>query len=179
MRPAKMTIAAASQRSAEAELNEPQPDKKPAVIAAFKHAVVSAIGEEAASQLEWAILAALRQSKWDTDKALERMQKLATFKEKNAQYFDNQTPQEFAGPAAIGMTSHLPTRTKDGELVMLIDGQKLKEFAKQYTMRDMLRYSVFYMALLLHDEETQVCSHSPGQGPWTSASPHSLVVQTT
>ena len=41
-------------------------------------------------------------------------------------------------------------------LVMLIDGPKLKDYAKSYTMKDMLRYSVFLMSLLLKDEETQV-----------------------
>ena len=40
--------------------------------------------------------------------------------------------------------------------MLLIDGVKLKDYAKAYTMTDMLRYSVFYMTLLLHDEETQV-----------------------
>ena len=39
---------------------------------------------------------------------------------------------------------------------MLIHGKKIADYAKSCTMRDMLRYSVFYMTLLLQDEDTQV-----------------------
>ena len=145
-----------SRRTAESELNEPPADEARAVLARFAERVTEAIGAEAAQRFDWAQLATLRQSKWDTDKALARMQKLAEFAKKNAQYFDGLEAAEFVDQARLGMTSHLPTRTSRGELVMLIDGVKLKDYAKSYTMRDMLRFSVFYMSLLMHDEETQV-----------------------
>ena len=141
---------------AEKELNEPSASEKETILAQFKARVVAATGDELAARFDWAMLACLRQSKWDSDKALERMNKLALFAQKNSQYFDGLQPDEFVGQAAIGMTSHLPTRTAKGELVMLIDGPKLKDYAKSYTMKDMLRYSVFLMSLLLKDEETQV-----------------------
>ena len=139
------------------ELNEPSSESvHAATVSGFAERVTAAIGEEPAKRFEWALLATLRQSKWDVDKALERMKKLAAFAEKNAEYFDGQTPEEFVGQAKIGVISHLPTRTANGELVLLIDGPKLKEYAKAFSMRDMMRLSVFYMSHLLHDEATQV-----------------------
>ena len=57
---------------------------------------------------------------------------------------DTVTERVPLGQAQVGMTSHLPTRTAKGELVLLIDGQRLKDYAKAYTMTGMLRYSVFY-----------------------------------
>jgi hypothetical protein len=152
-----MLLTAKSRQTAETELNEPATEAAQApILAAFKERVRAAIGADLAAQLDWAMLATLRQSKWDLEKASGRMEKLAAFASKNSKYFDGQSPGEFLGQAQIGMTSHLPTRTSSGELVLLIDGVKLKDYAKAYTMTDMLRYSVFYMTLLLHDEETQV-----------------------
>ena len=151
-----MPISEASARVAETDLNEPAGEARAAVLASFTASVTEKIGEAAASRFDWALLACLRQSKWDTTKALEKVCKLSAFAVKNEQYFEGLSPDEFIGQAAIGMTSHLPTRTSNGELVLLINGQKLKDYARSYTMRDMLRYSVFYLMLLLRDEETQV-----------------------
>ena len=149
-------LSAQSRQVAEVELNEPPQDAQAPILAQFRARVAAAVGSDLATRLEWATLATLRQSKWDLDKAFERMTKLAQFASTNASYFDGQSPAEFKGQACVGMISHLPTRTAKGELVLLIDGQKLREYARRYTMTDMLRYSVFYMAQLLQDEETQV-----------------------
>mmetsp|Transcript_76716 Transcript_76716/g.152084 ORF Transcript_76716/g.152084 Transcript_76716/m.152084 type:complete len:275 (-) Transcript_76716:209-1033(-) len=151
-----MPISADAARVAETDLNEPNGAERAAALASFQVNVKEAVGEEAASSFQWALLAALRQSKWDSDQALKRIKKLTEFASKNEQYFKDLAPEEFLGQAKIGMTSHLPTRNANGELVMLINGKKIADYAKSYTMRDMLRYSVFYMTLLLQDEETQV-----------------------
>ncbi len=145
-----------ARRVAAETLNEPSGSEREAVLNAFSQRVEEAIGAEAAERFSWAKLATLRQSKWDQALALERMKKLGAFAAKHAEYFESAEPAEFAGQAAIGMTSHLPTRNSRGELVMLIDGQKLGEYAKAHTVKDMLRFSVFYMTLLLHDDETQL-----------------------
>ena len=142
-------LSAQSRQVAEVELNEPPQDAQAPILAQFRARVAAAVGSDLATRLEWATLATLRQSKWDLDKAFERMTKLAQFASTNASYFDGQSPAEFKGQACMGMISHLPTRTAKGELVLLIDGQKLREYARRYTMTDMLRYSVFYMAQLL------------------------------
>ena len=147
-----MTIAAETAVVAAADLNEPNGAARAAVLDNFTASVKEAIGEEAAKSFEWAQLAALRQAKWDAEQALKRMKRLADFAAANAQYFEGLKPDEFIGQAAIGMTSHLPTRNSNGELVMLINGKMIAE----YTMHDMMRYSTFYMTLLLQDEETQV-----------------------
>ena len=145
-----------ARRVAAETLNEPSGSEREAVLNAFSQRVEEAIGAEAAERFSWAKLATLRQSKWDQALALERMKKLGAFAAKHAEYFESAEAAEFAGQAAIGMTSHLPTRNSRGELVMLIDGQKLGEYAKAHSVKDMLRFSVFYMTLLLHDDETQV-----------------------
>ena len=152
-----MPLSARSRRTAEQELNEPLSEHAISTsLTDFRQRVAAAIGEERASQLDWAVLATLRQSKWDANKALERMTTLAKFAQNNAKYFDGATATEFLGQAEIGMLSHLPTRTASGELVLLIDGKKLAPYAKSYTLVDMLRFSVFYMSMLLKDEQTQV-----------------------
>ena len=149
-------LSAQSRQVAEVELNEPPQDAQAPILAQFRARVAAAVGSDLATRLEWATLATLRQSKWDLDKAFERMTKLAQFASTNASYFECSLRSYFKGQACVGMISHLPTRTTKGELVLLIDGQKLREYARHYTMTDMLRYSVFYMAQLLQDEETQV-----------------------
>ena len=151
-----MPISAETARVAEADLNEPSGAARAAALESFRARVHEAIGQEAAGRFGWALLAALRQSKWDAEQALKRVTRLADFASKHAAYFDGLTPEEFVGQAQIGMTSHLPTRNAKGELVMLINGKRIADYAKSYAMRDMLRYSVFYMTLLLQDEETQV-----------------------
>ena len=152
-----MLADANARQVASSELNEPssESDMRCTVIR-FGQRTAAAIGEEPWPSASNGLFSPLRQSKWDVDKALERMKKLAAFAEKNAEYFDGQTPEEFVGQAKIGVISHLPTRTANGELVLLIDGPKLKEYAKAFSMRDMMRLSVFYMSHLLHDEATQV-----------------------
>lgn len=54
------------------------------------------------------------------------------------------------------MTSHLPSRNDRGQLVLLIHGEAMSALAKKHTMKDMLRFSVFYMRELICEEETQV-----------------------
>ena len=149
-------LSSESRRHAEEALNEPTGEARAAALAKFTDEVTDAVGAEAARQFEWAILATLRQSKWDGEGALRRMKALCEFARRHAEYFEAADAEQFRAIAAIGLTSHLPTRTAKNELVMLIDGQKLRAFATAYTMRDMLRYSVFYMSLLLADETTQV-----------------------
>ena len=151
-----MPISAETARAAELDLNEPVGAARTEALANFEASVQQAIGDDTAGRFRWANLAALRQSKWDADQALKRVIKLSEFAAKNEQYFEDLAPEEFVGQAQIGMLSHLPTRNANGELVMLIHGMKITEYARSYTMSDMLRYSVFYMTLLLQDEETQV-----------------------
>ena len=145
-----------SRRHAEAALNEPAESEQAAAVSKFAAEVLEAIGSEAAEQLQWAQLPTLRQCKWDAASALKKMKKLAEFRSKNTQYFDGATASEFRGQAALGMMSHLPTRTARYELVLLVDGQKLKPYAKSYSIQEMMRYSCFYMPLLLEDEMTQI-----------------------
>ena len=147
-------LSAETRRVAEDTLNEPRDGG--AALAAFTSRVTEAVGAEAVAPFEWALLATLRQSKWDGDVALARMKKLVEFAAKNAKYFDGAHADEFDSQCAIGMLGHLPTRNANGELVLLINGKRLTPYAKCYTLTDMLRFSVFYMTLLLKDEETQV-----------------------
>lgn len=151
-----MPISSLAGRVEETELNEPSGSGRTAALAGFSTRVRETIGDEHATLFEWAQLATLRQSKWDAEEALKRMAKLGEFARKSPQFFEGATHEELFGQAAIGMISHLPTRNANGELVMLIDGKRLTDYARQYEMRDMLRYSVFYMTLLLQDEETQI-----------------------
>ena len=149
-------LSSESRRHAEEALNEPTGEAREVALAKFTDDVTAAVGAEAVRQFEWAVLATLRQCKWDGESALKRMKALCEFAQRHAEYFEASDASQFRAIAAIGLTSHLPTRTSKNELVMLIDGQKLKAFAKAYTMRDMLAYSVFYMSHLLADETTQV-----------------------
>jgi len=152
-----MSISAETRaRAAERDLNEPTGAERSAALASFQASVEEAVGAEAASRFGWALLAALRQSKWDGERALKKVKKLVGFAAANDQYFEGLAPEEFLDQAKIGMTSHLPTRNARGELVLLINGKKIADYAKSYALRDMLRFSVFYMTLLLQDEDTQV-----------------------
>ena len=126
------------------------------MVDALRAQVVAAQGCKEAGRWEWALLAALRQVKWEPDRAFEGIQQLSAFAAKRPELFASLTAQEFVGQAAIGVTSHLPTRNDRGELVLLLNGEAMTELAREHTMQDMLRFSVFYMTHLIQDEETQV-----------------------
>lgn len=149
-----MPLDAATKAKAKEELHEPD-DTAPG-LAVLRSKFAEAVGAEEAERFEWALLATLRQAKWDQAKALDKMNALHKFSRKHAELFDNLTPDEFLGQAAIGVTSHLPTRNDRGELVLLVHGQAMSALARKHTMRDLLRYSVFYMRELMTDEQTQV-----------------------
>ena len=83
------SISADTKRVAESDLHEPSGGARTAALADFAERVKAAIGEESATHFEWAHLATLRQSKWDTDVALQRMQKLSAFALKNPSLFED------------------------------------------------------------------------------------------
>lgn len=151
--PAQPRLSSETRQRASRQINEPD-DTAPA-LAAFAARAAEVLSAEDARRFRWAYSAALRQAKWDADRALERVQALARFAAAHPELFSELRAAEFTGQAALGMCSHLPTRTTRGETVLLVHGERLGAFAKEYTMRDMLRYSVFYMTHLMHDEETQ------------------------
>lgn len=142
---------------AQQELNEPQDaTAAAAVVASLGDRVIEAQGAEEAARWEWALLATLRQCKWDEERAFESMNELSRFAAKRSALFQSLSAEEFLGQATIGMMSHLPTRNERGELVLLVNGEALSELAREHTMQDLLRFSVWYMSRLMRDEETQV-----------------------
>jgi len=151
---ARMVLTPSSAAKAKEELNEPE--DAAAVVAALRARVLAAQGDEEARRWEWALAATLRQVKWDADRAFEKLSELSAFAAKRPHLFAALNAQEFVGQATIGVTSHLPTRNNRGELVLLLNGEAMSELAREHTMQDMLRYSVFYMTHLMQDEETQV-----------------------
>jgi len=54
------------------------------------------------------------------------------------------------------MNTYLPTPNDRGELVILLECEKLNDFVRLYTQTDMLRFSVFLMMRLMKDKETQI-----------------------
>ena len=149
-----MPLSPASQLKAIEELNEPSnPDE---VIARARGLVIELIGAEEQLRLEWALPAMLRQAKWDVDRAVKKMHALSVYFGKHPELFRDASAGEFIGQASVEMMSHLPARNSRGELVLLVDGEKLSPYAREYTLTDMLRFSVFYMSVIMRDEETQV-----------------------
>jgi len=144
----------ASKAKAKVELNEPEDTA--AMVAAVRARVVAAQGSEEAGRWEWALLATLRQVKWEPDRAFEKIEQLSAFAAKRPELFASLTAQEFVGQATIGVMSHLPSRNDRGELVLLLNGEAMTELARAHSMQDMLRFSVFYMTHLMQDENTQV-----------------------
>jgi len=151
-----MGLTAASAATAASELNEPDATEAAVSLTALRTRVTEAHGTEEAARWEWALLATLRQCKWDLEKASKKVAALSNFAAKKPELFEAATPQEFLAQASIGVISHLPTRNSRGQLVMLLNGQAMTELAKRHTMTDMLRFSVFYMTYVMADEETQV-----------------------
>lgn len=151
------SLSPASAAKAQKELSEPEdPTAAAEIVASVRGRVVKVQGAEEAERWDWALLATLRQCKWDEEKALEGMKGLSHFAAKRSALFKSLSAEEFVGQASIGMISHLPTRNERGELVLLINGSAMNELAQQHTMQDVLRYSVWYMCHLMKDEETQV-----------------------
>jgi hypothetical protein len=149
-----MPLSPASQLKASEELNEPSnPDE---VIARARGLVIELIGVEEQQRFEWALPAMLRQAKWDVDRAVKKMHALSAYAGKHPELFQDASAGEFIGQAGVEMMSHLPARNSRGELVLLVDGEKLSPYAREYTLTDMLRFSVFYMSVIMRDEETQV-----------------------
>ena len=149
-----MPLSPASQLKASEELNEPSNSDE--VIARARELVIESIGTDEQRRFEWALPAMLRQAKWDVDRAVKRMAALSNYAGKHPELFRDASAGEFVGQASVGMMTHLPARNSRGELVLLIDGEKLTPYAKEYTLTDMLRFSVFYMSIIMRDEETQV-----------------------
>lgn len=149
-----MTISEASKQKAIAELNEPSNIDE--VLTSARERVIELIGADEQRRFEWALLAMLRQTKWDVDRAVDKMVALSAYAAKNPHCFVDATATEFIGQASVGMMSHLPTTNSRGELVLLVDGEKLTPYAKDYNLTEMLRFSVFYMSVIMADEETQV-----------------------
>jgi hypothetical protein len=139
-----------------ARQNLKEPEDAAAVFEQARLEVVALIGEEEQKRFDWALLAMLRQAKWDKAAAVKKMCALSKYASKNSHLFVDSTADEFIVQAEIGMMSHLPVRNSRGELVLLLDGVKLTPYAKKFTMTDMLRFSVFYMSKLMVSEETQI-----------------------
>lgn len=129
---------------------EPSTEEAAAAITALKE-------EVKIPELDWAVPAALRVAKWDTEKARLRMADLAAFRASHPQLFENLHASEFLPQAELGMNSYLPTRNSRGELVVLLECEKLNNFVdKKFTHTDMLRFSVFLMMRLMQDPQTQI-----------------------
>jgi len=136
------------------ELSEPA--DAAAVLEQARSDAVDLIGQDEVKRFDWALLAMLRQAKWDRSAAVKKLCNLSRYAAKNPHLFVEATAGEFLGQAATGMMSHLPVRNSRGELVLLLDGEKLTPYAREFTMTDMLRFSVFYMSILMSSEETQI-----------------------
>ena len=144
-----------AKKVAREELNEPE--DAASALAAFSASVIEALGAAEAERFLWAQKPTLRQCKWDTARALQKMRDLSAFAARRPELFADAAPADFLGQAALGMMSHLPTRTANGELVIVLHAEKLADYAaSEYTMSDMLRFSVFYMRRMMEDERTQV-----------------------
>lgn len=151
--PAAPRLSIETRARAMREINEPENPNE--LLAAFAARAGAALSAEDARRFRWSYSAALRQSKWDAERALERVQALVAFAATHPELFKELRAAEFTGQAELGMVSHLPTRTSRGETVLLVHGEKLGALAKAYSMHEILRYSVFYMMHLMHDQETQ------------------------
>ena len=117
---------------------------------------LDAIGPEALAQFEWALQPMMRGAKWDVEKAAGKMETLAKFAAKHPRLFEGLSPDAFLPLAEIGMMTPLPTRNNRGELVILLRMEKLDDFCRSFTMTDMLRFSVFYMGVMVKEEATQL-----------------------
>lgn len=87
-----MTLDAATKAKAKAELNEPD-DNEPC-LASLTSRFANAVGAVEASKYEWALLATLRQAKWDVDKALDKMKALSKFANAHSDLFEGLTAEE-------------------------------------------------------------------------------------
>jgi hypothetical protein len=153
-----MPLLPASQLKASEELNEPSnPDE---VIAQAHGLVLELIGAEEQQHFEWALLAMLRQAKWDIHQAAKKIYVLLAYAGRHPKLFQDASAGEFIRQAGVKMMSHLPARNSWGELVILVDGEKFSPYAREYTLTDMLRFSVFYMSVIMHDKETQAAQVS-------------------
>ena len=149
-----MPLLPASQLKASEELNEPSnPDE---VIAQARGLVLELISVEEQQRFKWALLAMLRQAKWDVDQAVKKIQALLAYAGRHPELFQDASAGEFIGQAGIEMMSHLPARNSRGKLVLLVDGEKLSPYTWEYTLTDMLHFSIFYMSVIMRNEETQV-----------------------
>jgi len=125
-------------------------------IAAFESSARLAVGDEFVDQFEWAVLATLRQGKWDWDKALMKMKALHKFSRKHPQLFSTRTAEDVTRIAEAGALSHLPRRNSRNELVLLMDGERLTEWSRSHSASELLNFVVAYVIELLQDEETQI-----------------------
>jgi len=57
--------------------------------------------------------------------------------------------------AELGVNTYLPTRNDRGELVVLLECEKLNAFVKNFNQTDMLRFSVFLMMRLAQDRDME------------------------
>lgn len=147
---------AASESSSSSPPTEPNDEDAAAAINELFSSLVTSLGAESAARVQWALPASIRQAKWDKGKALDRLISLSKFQDQFPQLFSNLTPEEFLPQAELGMNTYLPTRNNRGELVVLLECQKLNGFVKRFTQTDMMRFSTFLTARLMMDVETQV-----------------------
>ena len=141
--------------SAREELNEPE--DAASALAAFSALRVEALGAAEAGGSVGAEADVAPVQVGHRTRALQKMRDLSAFAARRPKLFVDAAPADFLGQAAIGMMSHLPTRTANGELVIVLHTEKLADYAaSEYSMSDMLRFSVFYMRRMMEDERTQV-----------------------
>lgn len=133
-----------SHKKAVETLNEPEEEAAGAIIIqSLRQKIESDVGVQRMAAMEWALLGAIRQAKWDLDKAYAKMKKLSVFMDEHKGLFENQNPEVFRTIAKIGVSSKLPTRNNRGELVLLMHGEAMTELAQKCTMDDLLRFSTW------------------------------------